>query len=134
MPTFKRTLLLGFLTWFVPLLASFALFSPEGKPVLDIMFTKSILLIIASANGAFWMLRWFARVDRSPILAGLVVGGTWLAINWGLDLLVLLPLSGETPTEWFCNTGLGYLIIPMMSISLGVVSTRSPKNHLRSPV
>jgi uncharacterized membrane protein YpjA len=50
---------------------------------------------------------------------GVIIGIAWLAINWLLDIMILLPLSGMTINTYFAQIGLRYLVIPFMSIAIG---------------
>ncbi|MEM7676215.1 MAG: hypothetical protein AAF449_09455, partial [Myxococcota bacterium] len=51
----------------------------------------------------------------SPRLApiGLFVSIVWLVMNWGLDVLVVVPLTGVDLGVYFTETGLRY--VPMLA-------------------
>lgn len=61
---------------------------------------KSIMVVFGTLVAIFLLTRLFRRVPLSQASA-LLVGVIWLAINWGLDLLILLPMSGMSTTDYF---------------------------------
>lgn len=109
----------GVLTWLVPFLVGMFLYTPDGQPVMDLLLTKSLLLLVFAAVSAGLLVRWFRRVDSGFAREGLVVGGAWLAVNWALDLAVLVPMSGMSVTDWLGQIGLRYLLLPLMAVAMG---------------
>jgi hypothetical protein len=120
----KMIKLIGFgvLTWLVPFVIGFFFYTPDGKLAIDKFLFKSIMIVVSSINGAFLLVIYFKKIDESYRKVGLFVGIVWLAINWGLDLLVLLPMAKMSLPVYFAEIGLRYLVIPVISIGMGCVA------------
>jgi hypothetical protein len=65
------------------------------------------------------LLVYFRGVHARFVREGALLGGVWLAINWGLDAAVLLPLSGMDAGTYMAQIGLRYLIIPIIAVGIG---------------
>ncbi len=112
----------GFLTWLVPFVVSLLFFIKEGQPIMDIFFIKSIMIVLSSVFGAFLMIIYFRKIDLNFLREGVSIGVSWFVINCILDILVLLPFTGMSMTTWFAQIGMRYLMIPVMSISMGYIA------------
>jgi hypothetical protein len=123
MPDVKRVVGFGVLTWLVPFLASILFYGPGGTLYIDYGLFKSLMIVIGGGIGALLLVLYFRRVRGSAVREAWVLGVTWLAINWVLDLVVLLPLSGQTPAEYFASIGLGYFMILFMALAVGYSRT-----------
>ncbi|HOI14154.1 MAG TPA: hypothetical protein PLG75_09860 [Methanoculleus sp.] len=121
MSTAKYVKLVGFgiLTWLLPFLLSVPLYSPEGVPLYDIFLIKSVLIVFSTALGTFLILVYFRGVRARFVREGALLGGAWLLINWGLDAVVLLPLSGMDAGTYMAQIGLRYLTIPIIALGIG---------------
>ena len=120
----KGTKLVGFglLTWLAPFLLSIPFYSQGGEPLYDIFLIKSVLIVFSAALGTFLILVYFRGVHARFVREGALLGGVWLAINWGLDAVVLLPLSGMDPATYMAQIGLRYLIISIISLGIGAAA------------
>ncbi len=123
----------GILTWLVPFIVSIFFYSSTGQPLYDIFLIKSILLVIASGFGALLLVVYFRSIHNMFLHEGVIIGVSWLIINWVLDILVLLPLSKMTIPVYFAQIGLRYLVIPFMSIAIGF-SVEIQVQHLNDVV
>jgi len=119
-----KLLLFGFLTWLIPFVASVPLMGRDGQPILPAGMFKSLMIIIGSAVGAWLLVRVFRRrpLFRHP---GLVVGVLWLAINVGLDLLILVPLTKMSLPDYAGEIALRYLVIPIMAVAIDTAGRSS---------
>ena len=116
--------------WAIPFLVSVPFFNRSGELQIDIFAFKSLMLVVGSLTGVILLLRHLGRsfAERAPeILAtggfwrfGLATGTLWLAINWALDFLILLPLSGQSPMEYMLSIGAGYLAMPITATGLAL--------------
>lgn len=125
--TYIRAVIYGFLTWLIPFLSSFVFYNKDGGLSIEIMFFKSIMIVIGSISATFLLVSHFKRIDNDYLKQAIIVGFIWLAINIGLDLLVLLPMSDMSLADYFMQIGLRYLIIPVMAIMIGKIL--SLKSH-----
>jgi uncharacterized membrane protein YpjA len=114
-----KNILYGFLAWLIPFVASFFFYTREGKLTIDIFLFKSIMIVVGSISAAILLLLYFRRINADYLKEGILVGLTWLGINLLLDLLVLIPMSGMSIADYFTRIGITYLVIPVMSITVG---------------
>ena len=121
----KKTLkiiIFGFLSWLVPFITAFFFYDRNGQPTIDIFIIKSILMVVSAIIGAYLLVVYFKQLKVRFIKEGLIVGISWLAINWLLDLVILLPMAKMSFENWFTQIGLRYLVIPVFSISFGFIA------------
>jgi hypothetical protein len=83
------------------------------------------LIVVGAAVGAWLVVRVFRERPRIRH-PGIMVGGLWLAINLGLDLLILVRLTGMSLAIYATEIGLRYLIIPIMAVAIDSAG-RSPR-------
>ena len=114
-----RLLAYGGLTWLIPFFAAVPFYNPEGVLLVDVFLFKSVMIVIGGIIGAALLVLWFAGVQSGHLREGVVTGGVWLAMNWALDLLFLIPISGMDLPTYFGQIGLRYLLIPTMAIAIG---------------
>ena len=65
----------------------------------------------------------FRRIPGG-LSAGFALGLFWLVLNWGLDIALLLPMSGQGIAEWFQDIGLRYLVLLFTAMAMGSVAAR----------
>ncbi len=116
-----RIFLFGILTWLIPFVFSIPFYSKEGVPQIDLFFLKSLLIIVGALTGSIFLILSFKKINSNFLANGCLIGLTWLAINWLLDIFILIPLSEMTFEDYFLQIGIRYLIIPITSIALGYV-------------
>ncbi len=116
-----RNVLFGFIVWLVPFVVSFAFFSPKGEPLYDQYVIKNILLVIGAGLESFLLIKYFKGVNKDFAKEGVIVGITWLLISVALDIISLVYLFNMPFTKWAGQIGIGYLVIPIMGVSMGIV-------------
>jgi uncharacterized membrane protein YpjA len=119
MKKYLKNILYGFLAWLVPFIVSFFFYTREGKLTIDIFLFKTIMIVVGSITGAFLLVSYFKKITVDYLKEGIIVGVVWFGINILLDLLVLIPMSGMSISNYFTQIGLRYLVIPAMSIAVG---------------
>ena len=82
---------------------------------------KSLMIVMGSAVGAWLLVRVF-RQRPSLTHVGLVVGLLWLAINVGLDVLILVPMTKMSLPNCFREIAPRYLLIPIMAVAVDAAS------------
>lgn len=118
------TLGLGFLSWLIPFLASFLFYKPGGDLMVPYATFKSVIMVIGTLSGCLLMYRQFSGIDGNYLSNGMITGIAWFVINIVLDALVLMPMMKTTFPEYFMSIGVGYLAIPVISISMGLLLNR----------
>jgi len=119
MKKYIRIALYGFLAWLIPFISAFFFYTREGKLNIDIFLFKTIMIIVGSITGAILLVSYFKKINANYLKEGIFVGVIWFAINILLDLLVLIPMSGMSLSDYFTQIGLRYLVMPAMSIAVG---------------
>ena len=115
----KMILFRGFLTWLIPFTISFLFFTPDGIPLIDITFFKSIMMILGCLVGVLLLIQSFKKIKTNYLEEGIKIGLIWFSINVTLDLIFLLPLGKLTITDYFTQIGIRYITIPIISIGMG---------------
>ncbi|PWR72722.1 hypothetical protein [Methanospirillum lacunae] len=123
-----RILLYGFLTWLIPFLLSIPFYSGGGLQI-DQQLFKSIMIVAGALTGAALIIHLFSVMTMEYQTAGYVTGVAWLLINWGLDIVILIPLSGLDFISYTFQIGLRYLVIPVMTIMAGVVAEHAARKE-----
>jgi hypothetical protein len=118
-------LVAGFLTWFIPFLAAVPFYSRDGILLIDQMLFKSLMIVVGSLTAAILMVWFFNLVPESYAREAVITGIVWLAMNWALDLGVLVALMGMPPGAYATGIGLRYLVIPAMVIPAGIIADRA---------
>jgi hypothetical protein len=120
-------LLFGFLSWLIPFLVSIPFYSMQGVLLVDVFLFKSIMIVVGSLVGTVLMVVLFLRLREGYLREGILIGFSWLVINWVMDSLVLLPMSGMDAATYFSQIGIRYLVIPIIAIGMGFILERSGK-------
>lgn len=118
-------LMAGFLTWLIPFLASIPLYRADGTLGIDLMLFKSLMIVVGSLTASVLMVWFFSHVHGSYAREAVLTGIVWLAMNWALDLVVLVGMLGMSPAEYATGIGLRYLVIPAMVIAAGIIADRA---------
>jgi len=119
----------GILTWLLPFLVSVPLYSPEGEPLYDIFLIKSVLIVFSTAIGTLLILVYFRGIRDNFVREGALLGGVWLLINWALDAVVLLPLSGMDAGTYMGQIGLRYLNILIIAVGIGYAAEHAVRGR-----
>lgn len=119
MNKYFKILLYGFFTWLIPFVSSF-FFYMTGELSVDIYLFKSIMIIIGGFAAAIFIIVYFSEVSKDFVKESIILGVSWLVINLTLDLLILIPISKMTVSDYFIQIGIRYLIIPVMCITVGL--------------
>lgn len=127
MNKFLRIFLYGCTVWLIPFLIAIPFYSPEGRVLIEEHFFKSIMIVTGGCVGAFLLIRLFQNMSGRYIQEGCIIGAIWLLINWALDLIILVPMSGMSLTSYFGQIGLRYLMIPIMSIMAGYIAENTTR-------
>ncbi|MBN1166402.1 MAG: hypothetical protein JXA44_04640 [Methanospirillaceae archaeon] len=117
-----QIILYGCIVWLVPFLVAIPFYSPDGTLLFGEPVFKSVMIVVGALIGAFLIVRYYQNISENYIREGIYLGVVWLLINWILDLVILLPLSGMDIIQYFCQIGLRYLMIPVMSVMAGYIA------------
>ena len=112
----------GGLVWLLPFVAGFFVIDRTGQYTIDIFVAKSMFMLIGSIVGAYLLFRLFKRINDSFLRWGILIGASWMTINWILDIVILLPLSGDSIATWFGAIGVRYLNMLIVGVLVGAVA------------
>lgn len=120
----RRIIFLGLVSGLVPFVVSFLFFDRTGQLVIPQPLFKSLMVVLFGGLGVTLLVAAFRHVPQS-LWSGLALGCYWLAMNIVLDLLVLLPLANlQVVVTYLYDIGLRYLLIPIISMGMGIVAAR----------
>lgn len=119
-----KLILFGVISWLVPFVASFFLYSKDGQLLVSPGLFNCIMVVVGIATGSYLLVLLFKRVDGDYLRWGIKAGVTWLLINIILDFAILLPMSKMSLGTYFTEVALEYLSIPIMSIAMGYVLSK----------
>jgi len=112
----------GILTWLIPFIASFPFFNYQTQElIIDVFFFKTIMIVLSALVGTILLILLFKNINRNYIKLGIIIGLAWLLINWVLDFIFLLPMSGMAICPYFTEIGLRYLVVPIYSIGIAYI-------------
>jgi hypothetical protein len=115
-----KMLLYGLFLWLVPFIAAFPFVDAMGNYTIPETFFKSIMVVVGAFAGVVLSVRYFSSVKKDFFGVGVVLGVVWLAVNLGLDLiLVSLGFFKMTAASYFTDIGLRYLSIPFYTMGMG---------------
>jgi hypothetical protein len=120
MKSIKKAIVFGFLSWLVPFIFSFLFFSPKGELLINQLLFKNIMVVSATWFTAFLIIKYFKIVDKNYVKEGLLLGFLWMVMNLVLDMVTLVPM-GKAIGDYLPQIGLGYLMIPAMTILAGKI-------------
>ena len=119
--------------WLLPFIVSLGFFTPEGELRTDIFLFKTVMILVSTPLGLYLMTEHLRGQVGSLAGSGLLAGAVWMLLNWILDFVVLLPLSGMAIPDYFTQIGLRYFIMPITGYFLGRAMTKNatqPKAEL----
>ncbi len=128
MKQYLKLVLFGFLAWLIPFIISIFFYDKTGHLVIgDIFLFKSVMIVTGATTGAVLLVLYFNKVHERYLYHGILTGIVWLAINWGLDLIILVPMAKLSLYDYFAQIGLRYLAIPAMCIMAGYLLEKKAK-------
>eukprot|EP00656_Telonema_subtile_P021071 TRINITY_DN22115_c0_g1_i1.p1 TRINITY_DN22115_c0_g1~~TRINITY_DN22115_c0_g1_i1.p1 ORF type:complete len:154 (-),score=40.12 TRINITY_DN22115_c0_g1_i1:201-662(-) len=119
----------GLLVWLVPFVVSCFLITPDGHKAIDLDWFRIVMISVASLTAACATAKCNPQTQRE----GVALAVKFLLMNWGLDLIVLVPLmvheaTGQplsvqtwmaTVPYWFRKVGGAYVAFVAMCAVAG---------------
>lgn len=116
-----KRLTYGAIIWLIPYLTAIPLLPLMQS---DNTFFKTIMIVEGALVGAALTAHYFLSVERDFLREGFRVAATWIALNWALDIVALLPFTGQTLTRYLMEIGLRYVAIAAPAVAVGCVLER----------
>lgn len=120
----SKNILLGLLSWLIPFVVSFPFFKPGDELVVPYATFKSTIMVVGTISGCYLFFRYFKYVNSNYVQNGVIVGLSWFVMNILLDTVILIPMMKSTFADYFMSIGLGYIVIPTISITMGYLLDR----------
>jgi len=125
MRSIRRAVLYGVAVWAVPFVVALII-RPLRES--DRALFESIMPVAVAAAAAFLGWSYFRRVHSLYAREGILLGLLWMAMSIVFDLpLMLSPPMNWTLAQYFADIGLTYLIIPIVTIAMGVALYSHPE-------
>ena len=118
----KKTCIYGLIVWLVPFLVSVILFPLKGS--MPALF-EELMAAVLTLCVVFFLVLFFRSFKNTSLKTGLAVGGTWLLMCLGLDLLIFSwgPMQMKIG-EYLTSIGPAYLTIPIIAGGFGCLARR----------
>ena|SRR5579862_2607755 len=109
----KRAVLLGFLSWIIPLLVSMVIFALKQS---NAPLFQSLMSLTGLTVGGLLLSRYF-RQRKVTIREAAMVGLLWLAMNLALDYPLFFkgPMQ-MTASAYYSEIGAAYVAIPLFAV------------------
>jgi hypothetical protein len=120
MVSIGRGFFFGFLIWLVAFVVAFLIFPlrESARPLFE-----SIMPVVVTTATVVFAVLYYRRVRADYIREGILLGCLWFAINVLIDLpLMLTDPIGMSLGEYWADVGLTYLIIPAVTVGIGLGS------------
>ncbi len=119
MTSLRKALLFGFFIWLIPFVIAFLIFPlrESSRPLFE-----SIMPVAVTAAVVWVGVLYFKGVKQDFVKEGLMIGLLWLAISLIIDLPLMLsggPMQ-MTLAEYVADIGVTYLLIPVVTVGLGM--------------
>lgn len=118
----------GFLVWLIPFVVAIPFHSRDGKLLTDLFLFKTVMILVGNFTGCVLLASLVLKIPGKKFRILFATGFIWLTINWGLDFLILLPMSKMNVVDYFIQIGLRYLTMIFISFTVGWVMDRSTNN------
>jgi uncharacterized membrane protein YoaK (UPF0700 family) len=123
MASWRRAIGYGLLVWLIPFAVAFSISSI--KESWRSLFESVMAVTVAVVVVAFASL-YFRRAPHPSVAEGVKLGLLWMAISIAIDLpLMLSPPISYSPSEYFADVGLTYLMMPAITIGIGLAGVAS---------
>jgi hypothetical protein len=117
-----KAVIFGFLVWLIAFVAAVLIFPirDSARP----LFESIMPVVVTTATVSFAVL-YFRRVSTGHLREGILLGVLWFAISLVIDLpLMLAGPIGMSLGEYMADIGLTYLIIPAVTIGIGLAGAQ----------
>lgn len=123
MAAWGKAVLFGFLVWLAAFVVAFTIFPirETSRPLFE-----SIMPVVVTSAAAGLGVVYFRNLAGGFAREGLLLGCLWLAMNLLIDAPLML-LGGPmkmTLGEYLADIGLTYLIIPAVTVGMGLACER----------
>ena len=125
MKKWLKVILFGIGIWAIPFIVAMFFYSPEGTLKIDLIFFKTVMLLVGALTGAYFIILYFKNLEKKFFKEGILLGGSWFVIQWALDFIILIPMTKMHIPTYIVSIGLRYGVILIMTVTVGFVLEKS---------
>lgn len=122
----KWTIAWGIVIWVVGFAVGIVVFAVGA----DQGWIRRIMMVLSPIMGILFCIHVFRQVPGPYLLEGLKVGIAWYIINLLLDTVITIPMSGMGLGKGLAYFGAVYLIMPVVTVVLGLIFDHTPLRSL----
>ena len=126
MNQYLKVVLYGFLVWLLPLVVSLFIYPLKvaGSPLFE-----SIMPLVISLTVVVLAFFYLKNLDGDYVKEGVIMGVVWFTISIIIDLVLFLSPSAlqVSFTDYLMDIGITYLMIPFITIGMGLVAAEAKK-------
>jgi len=126
MNQYLKVVLYGFLVWLLPFVVSLFIYPLKvaGSPLFE-----SIMPLVISLTVVVLAFFYLKNLDGDYVKEGVIIGVFWFTISIIIDLLLFLSPSAlqMSFTDYLMDIGITYLLIPFITIGMGLVAAKAKK-------
>ena len=126
MNQYLKVVLYGFLVWLLPLVVSLFIYPLKvaGSPLFE-----SIMPLVISLTVVVLAFFYLKNLDGDYVKEGVIMGVFWFTISIIIDLVLFLSPSAlqMSFTDYLMDIGITYLMIPFITIGMGLVAAETKK-------
>ncbi len=108
----------GLILWVIPYVTAIPLLPLRER---DVLLFKTIMVLVGSLLGGVLSALYFMGVRHGFFREGLITCVVWMLVNWGLDLVALLPFTGHSIPRYFAEIGALYVGMAAPLVAIGYV-------------
>src|SRR3989344_264773 len=75
----------------------------------DVAAFKAVMATLGVLTGAAFAVPYFRSVESNYLREAILTALTWMAVNWLLDVVALLPFTQQSFPQYFMQIGIEYL-------------------------
>ena len=127
MKSWRKVVLFGFLVWLIPFTVAIAIFFIHDS---NRALFESIMAVTVTCSAIILGLNYMKSIQSDFFKVGAVLGVVWFLICILIDAPMML-LGGPmlmTFGEYMSDIGITYLIIPAVTIGIGMAQSRGYEN------
>ena len=126
MNQYLKVVLYGFLVWLLPFVVSLFIYPLKvaGSPLFE-----SIMPLVISLTVVVLAFFYLKNLDGDYVKEGVIMGVFWFTISIIIDLVLFLSPSAlqMSFTDYLMDIGITYLMIPFITIGMGLVAAETKK-------
>lgn len=126
MNQYLKVVLYGFLVWLLPFVVSLFIYPHKvaGSPLFE-----SIMPLVISLTVVVLAFFYLKNLDGDYVKEGVIMGVFWFTISIIIDLVLFLSPSAlqMSFTDYLMDIGITYLMIPFITIGMGLVAAEAKK-------